>query len=388
MKSIRADSLMPDSTFTEPLFLDENYILLSPDTSVDEALIERLKKWNYENLFTNGVAVGKTEIADSSDHKTIELTLDEDIKQKSDQEQITRFYFDFLSFTKDFFISYMNRNELNMGSLTEKVKTVIEQVKKHRDFILRFNEMKYPTDNYLYNHSVNSTLLALAIGSILKLPPHKLIELGIAAVLHDIGMLRIPPNLYMTNKPLTPVEKKTIMAHTIAGYKSLKTHAVHETLALPALEHHERLDGSGYPRAMKGEQISLYSRIIAIACTFDGITADRPYKDCMDGHHGLIDLLKNHKGRYDETVLKALIFSISLYPVGTHVLLSNNAKAIVVKTNPQNPKCPIVKILVDKTGKQMSEQVLVQTSEESGITVFRALEEAEKPKTETQHPHE
>jgi len=368
------------------MYLDEKYILLTPDTPVDQTLIERLKKWNYNSVFSDGITIGRSEITANAEQETVELTLDEDIKQKSDNEQITRFYFDFLSFTKDFFFQYMNKNELNMGLLTEKVKTVIEQVKKHKDLILRFNEMKYPTDNYLYNHSVNSTLLALAIGNILKLPPHKMIELGIATMLHDIGMLRIPPALYLTNKPLNQVEKKTIMAHTIAGYKALKNFSVPESIAIPALEHHERLDGSGYPRILKGEQISLYSKIIAIACTFDGITADRPYKDCMDGHHGLIDLLKNNKGKYDENVLKALIFAISLYPVGTFVLLSNNSKGVVIKTNPHNPKCPIVKILVDKNGSYMTDQVLIQTSEESGITVFRALEENERPKIDQTKP--
>jgi HD-GYP domain-containing protein (c-di-GMP phosphodiesterase class II) len=378
MNTISVDSLMPNMNFTEPLFLDEKYILLSPDVTMDENLIERLKKWNFVQLYTGGAPVAKAEVVKAAETETIEYTLDENIRQKNDQEAVVKFYFDLLNFTKELFTNFLSKNELDMTVLTERIKSTIENVKKHKDFILRFNELKYPTDNYLYNHSVNTALLSLAIGGILKLAPHRLIELGIAALLHDIGMLRLPPALYMSDKPLEPAEKKSILAHTIAGYKSLRALSMPDPLALVSIEHHERLDGSGYPRALKGEQISLYSRIVAVACSFDGITAERPFKDSLDGHHGIIDLLKNNKNRYDENVLKALIFAISLYPVGTYVLLSNKAKGVVVKTNPQNPKCPVVKILVDKNGVQLSEPVLIQTSEQAGTSIFRVLEEGEK----------
>src|SRR4030042_5139778 len=176
MNSIRVDSLMPNMNFTEPVFLDDRFILLTPETALDEALIERLKKWNYAELFTGGVLAGKPEVVKQEKQETIEYTLDENIKEKSDQELIVRFYFDLLNFTKDLFTNLLAKNELPMGILTEKIKVVIENVKKHKDFILRFNELRYPTDNYLYNHSVNTTLLSLAIGYILKLPPHRLIR--------------------------------------------------------------------------------------------------------------------------------------------------------------------------------------------------------------------
>ncbi|MBN2353847.1 MAG: HD-GYP domain-containing protein [Spirochaetales bacterium] len=378
MNAIRVDSLMPNMNFTESVFLDEKYIVLSPDVAVDESLIERLKKWNYTKLYTGGNPVTRSEFVKTDDTPTIEYTLDENIRQKNDQEAVGKFYFDLLTFTKELFTDFLSKNELDVPLLTDKIKSTIEHVKKHKDFILRFAELKFPTENYLYNHSVNTALLSLAIGNILKLAPHRLIELGIAALLHDIGMLRLPPALYMSEKPLDQSEKKNILAHTIAGYKSLRALSVPEPLALVSMEHHERLDGSGYPRALKGEQISLYSRIVAVACSFDGITAERPFKDSLDGHHGIIDLLKNNRNRYDENVLKALIFSISLYPVGTYVLLTNKAKGVVVKTNPQNPKCPVVKILVDKNGVQLAEPVLIQTSDQAGTSIFRVLEEGEK----------
>jgi putative nucleotidyltransferase with HDIG domain len=385
MKSISVDNLSPNSYFSEPVFLDNKYILLSPDVPVDDSLIERLKKWNIEKILTAGVYIGKSEYTTTADKETIEFNLEQDVKNQTAQEETVKFYFDLLTFCKDMFAEYAQKNQINIENISEKIKGAIEQIKQHRDLILKFHELKYPTENYLYNHSVNTALLSLAIGSILKMPPHKLIELGIAALLHDIGMIKLPPQVYLKSGPLEPQEKKTIMAHTILGYKILKGFSVAENIALAAIEHHERLDGSGYPRALKGENtISIYGRIVAVACSFDGSTSDRPYKEGMEGYKGIVDLIKTNKHRYDENVLKALIFAISLYPIGTTVLLSDHAVGVVVKTNPKNPKCPIVRVLIDKGGKRLTEPVLIQTSEESaGISIWRVLEDYEKPKLES-----
>jgi putative nucleotidyltransferase with HDIG domain len=383
MKSISVDNLSLNSYFSEPVFLDNNYILLSPDVPVDESLIERLKKWNIDKVQTDGVYIGKSEYATASDKETIEFNLEQDVKNQTAQEAVIKFYFDLLTFCKAMFSDYVQKNQLNLELISDKIKSAIEQIKQHRDLILKFNELKYPTDNYLYNHSVNTALLSLAIGNILKLPPHKLIELGIAALLHDIGMIKLPPGLYLSSNPLSPQERKTIMAHTVLGYKILKGFSAAESIALAAIEHHERLDGSGYPRALRQEGISVYGKIVAVACSFDGSTSSRPFKEGLDGYHGIVDLIKTNKHRYDENVLKALVFAISLYPIGTNVLLSDNAVGVVVKTNPKNPKCPIVRILIDKSGKRLTEPVLIQTSEEaSGISIWRVLEDYEKPKLE------
>ena len=134
MNSVRVDSLMPNMNFTEPVFLDDTFILLTPETTVDEALIERLKKWNYTVLYTHGVPAGRSEVVKQEEPEKIEYTLDEDIQEKNDKEQIVKFYFDLLNFTKELFTTFLSKNELMMGTLTEKIKVVIENVKKHKDF--------------------------------------------------------------------------------------------------------------------------------------------------------------------------------------------------------------------------------------------------------------
>jgi HD-GYP domain-containing protein (c-di-GMP phosphodiesterase class II) len=148
-------------------------------------------------------------------------------------------------------------------------------------------------------------------------------------------------------------------------------------VALAAIEHHERMDGSGYPRSLPGEKITEYARIIAVACSYDAIVSRRPFRaSSLDGHSAIKDLLQKNRKQYDDRVLKALVYTLSVYPVGTVVLLSNQGKGIVIKTDPEKPRCPVVKVMIDPEGKKLVDSPFIQTSdgaEGKGIVIQRVL---------------
>ncbi len=230
--------------------------------------------------------------------------------------------------------------------------------------------------NYLVYHTVRTTILSIIVGIQLKMQPHKLLELGIAASLHEIGMIRIPPQIYMADRQLNQNERKAIMAHPILGFNILKDKKVPLAVSLVALEHHERINGSGYPRNLSGEKISMYSRIISVACAYDAATSNRPYREGKQKHNGMVEFLKNPEKQFDDTVIKALIFSLSLYPVGTFVSLTNNKFAQVIDVNPGDPRYPVVLVLNAKTpdGKDL----VIRTSE-SGVRIMKAIRMEELP---------
>jgi len=136
-----------------------------------------------------------------------------------------------------------------------------------------------------------------------------------------------------------------MLLHPAYGFEMLKSFDFPMAISAAALEHHERENGSGYPRKLTGEKISLYGKIIAIACSYEAITSKRPHKDAHSGYVGITDLLRNEGKQYDESVLKALVFSLSIYPIGQFVLLSDGRKGQVVDVNPEDPRFPIVQIL-------------------------------------------
>ena len=361
MKSLPLSELREKLYFDAPVYVDEGYILLSPDVPMSQDLLARLARWGYETVYCDGNQVDAP--AHSGTTVAAKSTLELDIQESQQMEQARKLYFGLLSFTVDTFTRFAESNRLDLASISERLKELIDLVKSSRDTILRLPEFVYISDNYLHQHSLNCAVLSLAIGDSLRLPPHRLIELGSGALLHDIGMLKIPDALYLNPRQLGPREWQMIKAHPMLSYRILKGFSASDTIALTAYEHHERLDGTGYPRALVGEKISLYSRILAVADSYESMTTKRPFRVNREGHAALLELLKERGVFYDEVAVRALIYCLSVYPLGTTVLLSNGAMGRVIRTDPRSPKTPIVQILIDRDGNLLTEFAAAGTSE-------------------------
>ena len=285
------------------------------------------------------------------------------------------FYRLFQKYTEELFNQVAEAQELNFDAISENIRVACEVICKDSRFLLwvQQNYESKQDENYQISHAVKSMIMAIMIGSVLKLSDESLVELGTSALLHEIGMVKLPPRLYLTKWALTPEERKTILTHPILGYKLLKSFNFSQAICRGALEHHERENGTGYPQKLPADKIGLYAKIIAVACSYEAMTAHRPYKKVKDKHSGILDILKNEGKQYDDTIVRALVYSLSLYPIGLYVLLSNGKKGLVVDVNTENPRFPIVKILgmTTKDGKK----VVVQTSPQLSITRPLAKEE-------------
>lgn len=371
MNSVPLKDLISDSYFSEPVFLDDKYILLTPETPVTTALVNRLAEWEFRQVLTDG-SVMSDAIMDESElegEDTKPLT-SQSADDRENMGKVSLFYEQFLRYVDSVYTRYVTKNEILIKELSDKIKGLCDTVAANKRYILRVLSSSAASSNYLVNHSVRSTVLAVVLGSHLKLPPHRLIELGVACVLHEIGMVRLPPQLYMAGRQLTPAERKSITAHPILGYNILKEKQFPLSISLAALEHHERMNGTGYPRSLSGDKISVYARIIAVACSYDAVTAARPFREAKEGYEGMVDLLKNEGKQYDDTVIKALVYSLSIYPIGSYVLLSNGKSAQVIDVNPENPRLPVVLILGTRTPD--GKEIILQTSEQ-GTRIARPM---------------
>ncbi len=384
MNAIPFKELSPDTFYSEPVFLDETYILLSPETPMTSSLINRLAEWEMREVFTEGVLINASEgeqAGASDDAEDAEAegrpVTSQTAADKENLDKVHLFYEQFLAYIDSVYTRYVTKGEVSLKELSDKVKTLCDVILENRRYVLRILGDAANDSNYLVNHSVRSTVLSIVLGGHLKLPPHRLIELGVAAVLHEIGMVRLPPQLYMAHRKLSDQERKSITAHPILGYNILKEKQFPLAICLAALEHHERMNGTGYPRSLSGDKISLYARIIAVACSYDAVTASRPYKEAREGYEGMVDILKNEGKQYDDLVIKSLVYSLSVYPVGSYVLLSNSKLGQVIDVNPDNPRYPVVLVLGSKTPD--GKETIVQTAE-TGVRIVRPVrrEDAEK----------
>ena len=384
MNTYNAEQTKDLSFFNKNVYLDKKFLLLIPETPLTAELKAILKEWDFSLLYSDGEPSGfmsiKTDTSSESkdvldSNKENEIISEKQKRQKEVMEEVENKFWDFLKFTDKIFTDYSMKKILDPRFVFDRVKELCDFVKNDKKNILLIEMQKYssPT-NYLVMHSLRSSIFAIIIGLQLKMPPHRLIELGAACLLHEIGMFRLPPQYYMYDAPLTEEGKKALFTHPVLSYNILKTSSFSLAICLGALEHHERENGMGYPRGLTKEKISIYGKIIAVACSYEAVTSPRPYKEAQDASSGIVEMIKNTNGQYDETILKALLYSLSFYPVGMYVHLSNGKIAKVIDINPADPRFPLVEVY--KEAGPSGDPITVQTKANE-ITVKRQLTKEE-----------
>ncbi|MDR0708954.1 MAG: HD-GYP domain-containing protein [Spirochaetaceae bacterium] len=418
MIKYKIQDIPENSFFYGVVYLDDGFIVASPVIPIDNYIKKLFLGWEFRELSAEGEPQKEPpgDILPFLEESRENASALPDIDDDGRVIRATEIYTRLTEFTEKFLtrvLSNLNGGQadgnlspgqiyddtgIDYGELNEKARELCRIIRNEDRYLLRIMQYKRAANeeagdqgqnpsgqvpsgqaasrflssrkDYQVSHTVNSLILSVIMGDYLKFSDDQLADLAVAALLHEAGMLHIPPDVYLTDKPLTREERKAIVTHPILGFNILKSLNFPQNIRLAVLEHHERENGSGYPQRLTGDKISLYAKIIAVACSFEAITAARPYKDAKDAHSGILDLLKNEGGRYDETAIRALIYSLSIYPIGSYVLLSNGRKAQVVDVDPEEPRYPIVRIL------GQSGEVPVKTSP-IGLRILRLAPEKE-----------
>lgn len=373
MTDYTVEDLVPEQFFSKPLYLDQHFVIAAPETAVSAAMKETLLEWGFQTLQSDGEPKeehspegadqgGPTAEVESTD--SLESLESERLKKAE------ALYLSFQRFVETLFGEMAAFISPNFNRMADRVRGLCDIIRKDRRYLLRVMEITEPSTNYLISHTVKTTILAIIIGSYLKLANHRLIELGVAAVLHETGMLSLSPEIYTGTGALSSEDQKAILSHPILGYKLLKSFDMPLTISVTALEHHERENGEGYPRRLTGDKIAFYSKIVAVACSYEAQTSKRPYKMTKDGFEGMVDMLKNEGKKYDDTVIRALVFSLSIYPIGLRVLLSDGRKGQVVDVNPEAPRYPLVQPL----GAAAADgKITILKTSQKGLHIVRPL---------------
>lgn len=258
-------------------------------------------------------------------------------------------YKEFITYIYNLYMKYATDRIIDVEELEKKAKELCIYIKDYKKYVLRLSpSVEDRAKNFLVIHSLRTAVLAVTMAMELKMEMQKVVELCISSILHEIGMLRIPPQLYMSSRSLTPIERNYIVMHPIFSFNIVKELGFPAPVQMAVLEHHEKENGKGYPRHLAGDKISLYAKIINVACSYEAITAPRTYKTARTPFDAMVEMLGNPDKQYDTLIIKALVCSLSLYPIGAYVFLTNGKIALVVDVNPSNPRLPIVRLLNEK----------------------------------------
>lgn len=230
--------------------------------------------------------------------------------------------------------------------MVEVVEHIIEEILAGKEVMRNLTEI-CSADVYTYAHSVDVCVFSLAVGVKLGYKKEDLIKLGVGSLLHDLGKTRVPPEIL--NKPgrLTPEEFHEIKKHPVYGYKiALESgNGIDPRSATIILNHHERYDGKGYPRGLKGDEIDEMSAICAVADVYNAMTTDRVYRKAYPPHEAYEMIMASGNLMFSMKVVDAFLKCVLPYPPGSVVRLSNGATAVVLQVNRSFPFRPLLKIL-------------------------------------------
>ena len=235
---------------------------------------------------------------------------------------------------------------------------------------------------YTFYHSINVSILTILMGSRLQLDPELLNKIGAAAMLHDLGKLRVPQEILDKPTTLTDDEWRIMKSHSIEGAKLLSEQQNVDPLALiVAAQHHAKHDLSGYPRFNGIDRLHIVSEVVAIADVFDALTSDRSYRKAMLPDKAMQIIAESRGTGFEASFVRMFAKMVGLFPVGTMVELDTGELALVTKANPDDLCRPVVR-LVDPDAKQTSDPVFIDLMEVSDFiykhSIVRSIESPQR----------
>jgi len=231
-----------------------------------------------------------------------------------------------------------------IAELRSGIIPIIQEAANGSDLYGLFASMQ-AKDDYTYRHNLAVGTLSSLLGSWLELDHQELLQLTTAALLHDVGKMLIPPEVL--NKPdrLTEEEYALMKTHTVQGYEILKeTVGVNHRQALVALQHHERMDGSGYPFGLTQQKIDLFSRIVSVADIFHAMTSKRIYRNPSPFYEVLFQMERDTFGVLDPSITKLFIRKIMNTLIGRRVELTDGSEGTILLIHQHDPTHPLIQV--------------------------------------------
>lgn len=358
MRKISIDLVRPGMKVGRSIYNSNGQVLLQAGVILTQRYIHRLKLLGIPAVYIDDGWLPDIQVSD---------VISEEIRAK-----VTRKVRDFFS-NKNECCSAISRNIVGIKDIGNTVNEIIDQLLYSSDIVVNLTDIR-SLDEYTFGHSVNVCVLALITGIHLGYSKAKLFHLGMGALLHDIGKIKVPKHIL--NKPgkLTDEEFNEIKKHSTYGYEILhKNPNVSRLSALVAHQHHERYNGQGYPNGLKKDDIHEFAKITGMVDMYDALTADRVYRRAYSPHEAYEMISASGDQFFDLYLIKAFLHHIAAYPAGTLVKLNSGEIAVVVDNIPGYTKQPKVCILFSEDGHPLTEPKELWLAEDYRIFITKVI---------------
>lgn len=350
MKLVPLKEVKHNSYLAKTLYDSEGRVLLNCGAQLNKNIIQKLIKFEINYLY----------ITENSYNPEIKLIIKNELRDKC----LKTLKNTFNVFQKN---TMPTRENDSLKTIVLLAEELLENILSNDDLVYFLSNIKKSIPN-IYDHSLNITIISLIVGIGLKLSKNDLLSLCIGALLHDIGKSFIDKDIIEKDSPLTLQEYDILKEHCEKGYNYLKDI---DFLSIDSkaiiLQHHERIDGSGYPRGLVGNQINYLARIVAISDAYDALTSEQNYMSSLSASDALEYIMSNAGTLFDFEIVKVFSKVVVPFPNGTIVKLSTGDIGMVTETLRNFPLRPKVKII--KSNKSNMEGKVINLIDNLSIVI-------------------
>ena len=363
MNEIKVEDIKINGAFSEDAYIFNDMIFMPKKTHIKDFHIKALEAWRVETILCDGIFMTVEEDVSEENNQTSEasVSIQENVNNtpadsatiNTKNTELKIIYQDWVKRLTRFCDSIIKTKDLDRTALQNMLQEMETIVWKKSDAIQLIMGTNIPNVSRVFRQSIDCALYALMMAKRMNMASLMKNNLVLGALFHDIGMLKIPNEILTKESPLTDEDKQKIREHTINGFVCLREAKFTPVIASAALQHHERIDGSGYPQNKKDAEITNIGKIVGILDTYSASISVKEFGKPIHAKEAVRYLLQLSGTSFEPQLVKEFVKSISFYPLGSMVLLSNGVPAKVIG-NSGIAMRPIVQTIVDGEEKQIN----------------------------------
>ncbi|WP_421616950.1 HD-GYP domain-containing protein [Brevibacillus sp. TJ4] len=341
MRLVSLKHVQPGMKLARTVFTEDGKVLLGAGMALTDRLIQGLERSHVDAVYIDDPRTEDIVVEDVLRQETRRVAveaIEKTVKQITNSNKLAR---------------KISLKEMGLH-FQRAFSAILEDLMHNKSMVSHLTNISSYSPS-LYHHSVNVAVLATAVGMSLGYNRNQLMDLGIGAMLHDIGKITLPEELLQqTTERWTEEQQEIAKQHCQNGFDLLrKQHDISLLSAHVCLQHHERLDGSGYPQGLRGKQIHEYAQIVGICDIFDTLTSPQPWRKRFMPQDAHEFLLGSGGHLFEHHLINAFIKHIAIFPIGSSVILNTGELGVVSRVDPDYSHRPTVRIIRDGRGNDV-----------------------------------